>query len=353
MNRKKLMILAVVNALVFNFLGNSKLVNAEPINSSNTVEIQINDLNKQINSLENQMEITDNDIQNSMLEIKKNADTIDEINNNIYITNKKIKDREEMLRKDEINDKYIVKAMYESGGGSTILLNTIFESKNFSELVSKATAVNKVLSDSKAIIDKVYEDKEYIEKRQNTLISDKVKVQKLLKDNKDKLNALNKNKANQVSALSKLSSLKSYLNSNISNSANIYKQSVSLGHLIYGDDNVVNYAKNFLGVPYLWGGITPDGFDCSGFIQYVYAHFNISIPRTTYEQVNVGATVTDKLQPGDLIFFGDKSKPHHVGMYIGNGEYIQAPHTGDYIKISPIKGSEYSIAKRILPVGKK
>lgn len=128
---------------------------------------------------------------------------------------------------------------------------------------------------------------------------------------------------------------------------NVYNQGISTGHLIYGDDSIANYSKNFLGIPYLWGGTSPSGFDCSGFVQYVYAHFGVNLPRSTYEQVNVGTTVTGDLKPGDLVFFGDIKAPHHVGMYIGGNQYIQAPHTGDYIKISPIQDSGYSIAKRI------
>lgn len=193
---------------------------------------------------------------------------------------------------------------------------------------------------------KVHEDKKYIENKQNKLLSDRDKIQKLLNENRDRLNKLQSDKSKQAEALIKLNSLK-IPQDNASNSVNVYNQCLLAGHLIYGDDNVVNYAKNFLGVPYLWGGTSQSGFDCSGFVQYVYAHFGINLPRITYEQVNVGTTVTGNLKPGDLIFFGDTKAPHHVGMYIGGNQYIQAPHTGDVIKISSVQGCGYSIAKRI------
>ena len=67
----------------------------------------------------------------------------------------------------------------------------------------------------------------------------------------------------------------------------------------------------------MWGGTTPSGFDCSGLVQYVYAQIGVNISRTTYTQVNEGRYVSrDELVLGDLVFFGDSSSPHHVGMYM-------------------------------------
>ncbi|ENK1242203.1 C40 family peptidase [Clostridium sporogenes] len=88
--------------------------------------------------------------------------------------------------------------------------------------------------------------------------------------------------------------------------------------------DIVNYAKQFQGVPYVGGGETTSGFDCSGFVQYVYKNAaGISLPRTTYDQINVGTPVSQSnLQPGDLIF--PESNIGHVGIYVGNGQMIHA-----------------------------
>ena len=106
---------------------------------------------------------------------------------------------------------------------------------------------------------------------------------------------------------------------------------------------IVKEAVKYLGTPYVWGGESPKGFDCSGFAQYVYAQQGITIPRTTYEQWKIGAPVDrDQLAPGDLMFFRPGPQgPEHEGIYIGNGQFIQSPKTGDVVKISSINDSYY------------
>ena len=108
--------------------------------------------------------------------------------------------------------------------------------------------------------------------------------------------------------------------------------------------SIISMAESFLGTPYLWGGTTPAGFDCSGFVQYVYNNNGYKITRTTYTQWdNDGVFVSRyELQPGDLIYFGtEANSPSHVGMYVGNGQMIHAPHTGDVIKYANITSGYY------------
>ncbi|MBE7025491.1 MAG: hypothetical protein E7408_05495 [Ruminococcaceae bacterium] len=108
---------------------------------------------------------------------------------------------------------------------------------------------------------------------------------------------------------------------------------------------IVAYAKNFIGVPYVWGGSTPSGFDCSGFVQYVYRHFGVSLPRTTYSQITVGRSVDRaNLMPGDLVFFRSAG---HVGIYVGNETYIHAPQTGRTISIDSMANRSLYAARRI------
>jgi peptidoglycan DL-endopeptidase CwlO len=111
---------------------------------------------------------------------------------------------------------------------------------------------------------------------------------------------------------------------------------------------VVGIAMHYLGVPYVWGGASPGGFDCSGLVMYVFAQIGVSLPHSSYAQAGMGSPVSmSQLQPGDLIFFTGAS---HVGIYIGGGQFIHAPHTGDVVKISSLSGyyaSAFYTARRI------
>ena len=115
---------------------------------------------------------------------------------------------------------------------------------------------------------------------------------------------------------------------------------------VHGD--VVGIAMHYLGVPYVWGGSTPRGFDCSGFVSYVFAQIGVSVPHSSYSQFGMGTAISiSALQPGDLVFFTGAS---HVGIYIGGGQFIHAPHTGDVVKISSLSGyysSNFAGARRI------
>ncbi len=108
---------------------------------------------------------------------------------------------------------------------------------------------------------------------------------------------------------------------------------------------VIRDALKFLGVPYVWGGATPSGFDCSGLVLYVYARYGVSFPHFAAWQANMGTPVAEsQLQPADLVFFGNPI--HHVVIYAGHGLVIQAPHTGDVVKVSRLSDFEAPSACR-------
>ena len=103
---------------------------------------------------------------------------------------------------------------------------------------------------------------------------------------------------------------------------------------------VVGIAMQFLGVPYSWGGASPSGFDCSGLVTYSFAQIGVSLPHHAASQYGMGVPVSrDQLQAGDLVFFNGLG---HVGIYIGGGQFVHAPHSGDVVKISSLSDSWYA-----------
>ena len=129
---------------------------------------------------------------------------------------------------------------------------------------------------------------------------------------------------------------------------------------------VVKAALNMRGIPYSWGGGGPGGptrgfaqgantvgFDCSSLMEYAFAKYGVKIPRVTYEQYRAGTPVpVDKMQPGDLMFFRASSKgPEHVGMYVGNGQFLHAPRTGDVIKLASVSDRSDLVGVRRYGIG--
>jgi peptidoglycan DL-endopeptidase CwlO len=116
----------------------------------------------------------------------------------------------------------------------------------------------------------------------------------------------------------------------------------------------VRWALAQLGDPYRWGATGPDSFDCSGLTSSAYRAAGVSIPRVSRAQWGAGLHVqVDRLLPGDLVFYadnpGDPASIHHVGLYIGNGLMVHAPHTGDVVRVASIWRESYAGATRIVP----
>ena len=180
------------------------------------------------------------------------------------------------------------------------------------------------------------------------------------------LDSLSADSANYNEQLDAVMALQSAINGQINNMENGLAEQdrlqseqnsandISNDDASYGDSSgsgsgtgqtVIDYAMGFLGVNYVYGGTSPSGFDCSGLVYYCYKHFGYSLNRTAAGLAYNGTAVSkSELQVGDVILFASGGGGYigHTGMYVGNGQFIHAPHTGDVVKISDLSSTYYT-----------
>lgn len=313
-----------------------------------------------VESIEMNIEKLDNQIEETMNKVNKSNKEILKVQNDIKSASVEFdKSKNDMKSSQDLFNKRM-RAMYISG--ATGYVDMLVESSSFGDFLSRVDTVKRIISFDNRIISEYKAKQTDIAKKKDKLTDENNRLLALKSDNEKKLNELNSDKSNQKKLLEEAKKQeKLYAAAEQSQVSTAVKQVSDIRsaapRLSRGtttttsasSNNVIAYASNFLGTPYVWGGTSPNpGFDCSGFTQYVYAHFGVSLGRTTYDQINDGSEVSrDQLQPGDLVFFGTRSNPHHMGIYVGNGAYIHAPHTGDVIKISPMSRNDYVTARRV------
>ncbi len=178
------------------------------------------------------------------------------------------------------------------------------------------------------------------------------------KDKIDNLNLKNSQSKKEISEIGDvgIKSLETNLNTDIKLINNQKNKKTLLNNLL---NKIVKESNTYLGTPYLWGGTTRNGIDCSAFVKNVYLSIGIKLPRVSQNQAKVGKTITlDKIRKGDLIFFEtDKNRPNtvsHVGIYLGSGNLIHASSKNKKVVIVPLNQgyflSKIVIIKRIVDV---
>lgn len=307
--------------------------------------------------IEAKIEGFDNEIQKNMAKAEENKVKIVETEKSNVTAAKEIKQVKKEAEKEQVLFNSRIRTMYMNGfdGYTSIIL----ESESFGDFVSRVENIKTVIEFDKKVLNRFEDTKNELNEKQKSLNNTKKKLLVLQAENKQKLDKIILNKKSQNKLMADLSSKEKLSAGNANNTQesiakvnqirkSASKYTPSRGSSVVSDNAVIAYASNFIGTPYVWGGTSPSGFDCSGFTQYVYAHFGISLGRTTFDQINDGVQVSrDSLQTGDLVFFGTFEDPHHMGIYVGNNTYIHAPRTGDVLKVSPMTRSDFVTGRRV------
>ena len=393
MKMKKRVISGLITASLI--LGIGTQAWAEPITQEQQQEINEKSAKADIAKskyaeLKNKVDELDAQIQPIAIALNDNNTKISNTNREIDNTKKDIeKSKKELAEKEEAFGARM-RALYKSGGQESYI-GVLLSANSLGDFISKAQAVGKIMSLDKQIIDELEAKQKEYDDHIATLKTKIQELEDLNKDNKVKLDELNVKKAEQQvyvdqakveydkiaddlatternlyrpfanivnnssstvddlnNAITTLRALrKSVKSSNVDNElVDLIEKAKSLvsqktapslsrggnGGNVSGS-SLLSAAYSKLGATYVYGATGPNVFDCSGFTQYVFRQVGVSIGRTTYDQVDNGTPVSrSNLQVGDLVF----TNPGHVGIYIGNGQMIHAPQTGDVVKVSNI-----------------
>ncbi|WP_244834954.1 C40 family peptidase [Clostridium sp. BJN0001] len=340
---KKKIITFLVTVSIF-CTGSKASVLAVPINENIEIESTSDTELQKIQDIILKIQECDNNIETKTNKLNELKCELDEKEKQIEENQKKI---ESLEQEADEKDKQLgerLKCLSEDGGLQNRIyayVDALTSSKNILEVVQNVGMVSKICENDAKLINDAKESKEDISDIQKKTENEK----KELEDDKNyvdkELSDLENEKQNLLDYIEE--------NSSLLNETDGIIKPITLSADISGSaKNVIIEAQKYLGVPYVWGGTTPDGFDCSGLMQYVFNAEGISIPRTSQMQQQACTKIDiSEIKPGDLVF-NKASDATHVGLYIGNDMYLQAPHTGDVVKISKLSMSNMKYSGRVI-----
>ncbi|AGK95269.1 C40 family peptidase [Clostridium pasteurianum] len=365
----------------------------------NQSQAALNASQAKFNDLVNKIQALDVQMQENMTQAEQIKGKIDKVEGNITQEKKNLEAAQQRVKEEQDLYKSRLRAMYIMGNDG--YLSALLDSKGFGDFITKIDNISKVAQFDNNLIASLNERQQEVQNKENSLETSKKELVSLQAESSKNLANLGKQKADQeplvaqykveiasattasanakaqvdavngkitaqknaeaAAAAQAAEAAKAVAAAKAAASSAVASATTSTADVTVSinrgtpvtpkpapkppapnpavSGSIVGYAEQFLNVPYVWGGTSPSGFDCSGFVQYVYSHFGVSIPRTSEDQFGYGTPVSQsQLQVGDLVFFEPDSNglPGHVGMYIGGGDIIQAPHTGDVVKITPL-----------------
>jgi len=332
---------------------------------------EVSSQTEKLELLAQQLDITNQEIEVLSEQIAIYTSSIAEMENELYLD--KLKEQE-LLKEYKTR----MRAMEENGNYSYISI--LFEASSFQDLLSRIDCIKAIMEHDNNLVNEVREAQVNVQNAKTAMEAEMAEQEEAFAAYQEKqtdllaqqeeakvvLASLTANSAEYAKQLEAVKSLESSINGQISNMEDALAEqerikaeqnasnqiSSGSGGSWYGDSagtgtgqDIVNYAETFLGVSYVYGGTSPSGFDCSGLVYYCYRHFGYSVNRTAAGLAYSGTPVSaSALQVGDIILFTstDGSYVGHTGIYIGSGQFIHAPHTGDVVKISSLSDAYYT-----------
>ena len=298
---------------------------------------QIRAVKDQVEALDAQMEIASDDYQTAASKYATATKKRQKAEARLKTTTSRMK-----VLRNNLGDRAV--SMYRSG--PTGFIDVLFGVQSFEDFATVWEILADMNEQDAANLDELTKLKAEIEQLNKTLVAQEKSAKAAAATMKAKKDSIQKKLAERQRKLAGMESQVAALQAS-------EEHTRSNSHTYNWPDpvnaprsGVVGIAKQYIGVPYRWAGSSPStGFDCSGFTMYVYRQVGVRLPHSSRAQIGVGERISRaNLEPGDLVFFG--SPIHHVGMYVGGGRYIHAPHTGSSVRIDSMNRSDYAGACR-------
>lgn len=312
-------------------------------NASEADKIALKNLMEQLDAIDTETEIAAENYNEASARLARVRKDISKAKHDYQVVNKAYK-----IQSKRLNDRVV--AIYREGDDTLWAL--LFEADSFNQFIANVEYLAQISSNDAELLKQISDQRTDLNTTIAQLQADEKEAQSLefelkarsievAQRNEDRIATLKNHNQNLLALLDATQATESAAENDLATQIMLGQNS----EITVAPGSPVETAMEYRGIKYVWGGANKDGFDCSGLLCYVFAQHGVTLPHYSGSQFTKGTPVVGELQPGDAVFFG--SPIHHVGIYIGGGYFIHAPHTGDVVKISKLSSMRnYAGARR-------